>query len=917
MLWIFSFLFLSIWYTNQSNAQDQLTNELDAIKVFDESYAEPKAFEKRLEEIKAKYPVLRNSCPYNYLFNKKAGAYYFSVADDNARALQLQQKVLAQQLECPETEGSALAITYFNIAQAHLYMGAFDKAEENFDKVIETELSLNKSHDATSHHYTWIGEYYFVNGDVAKALSYYERAKQNYNGDQSDYRYRDLMQKTAQAHLRAGEYKQAISNLKKALEITRRLSNEHPLVEVDVLTYLWEAHHNQKLYDQAENYIQQAIDISKNNNLQQSQIKVMGYLSNTRKARGDYEAAESLLYEVKNIITSMENPSFQIISGNNEEFGDVYYERGDYRKAISYYQNGLKTIDSKLSDNLLQNPTIETKLFPDETYLKRQLGLKAKALKALGEKDKDVELLASTIDAIKKYDTLNRRLLLKDWDEQSHLSLLEETRATYQIGIEAAITAYRQSEDQSYQAAAYDLVSRLKAQLLSRGIDLEKKKKEILSDSILQLEKKHKDSIRILSERYLASVDGDKQELDAAQKAFYNESLRLNLFRKKNGIDKLLDQSDFIKIPALKKIQSSLDREEALLEFHMHENSLLSFVITKSNIRFFESNLSKDLILDTYKSLSTSSAKNKNLFSADFLDHLMQMPEKSLTIIPDQYLTQLPYEALMLSEEKRWIDKFEIHYEYGITFIDKARTPSKLSYVGFASDYNPERFVSYSDIAQLESLDYTLDEVNSAKDILNGELYLNTTATKKQLEQLTSASTPSILHFAMHGQLDPQFPDRSALIFEAKDGDHELSAAEIYDLSIPSALTILSACNSGTGRVEVGDGVRSLTRSFIHAGSNSVITSLWEASDGSTSKILNSFFSYIKEGKSKSAALRMAKLDYLDGATPTYQAPKYWAHLVLVGDAGGMVGKIYYGYYFIGFCFAILFILLIFKKDRR
>ena len=228
-----------------------------------------------------------------------------------------------------------------------------------------------------------------------------------------------------------------------------------------------------------------------------------------------------------------------------------------------------------------------------------------------------------------------------------------------------------------------------------------------------------------------------------------------------------------------------------------------------------------------------------------------------------------------------WIDKYEIHYAYGMTFTHSNTTSSKdFSYVGFASDYNKERFPELS----LEPLQHTLTEINKALEILDGETYQNEETTKLKLKTLHPI--PSILHFALHGKLDPSFPERSALIFESADGDHELTAAEIYDLELPSDLTILSACNSGAGKIELGEGIRSLTRSFIHAGSSSVVTSLWEASDASTSKILNSFLSYLKDGKRKSEALRLAKLDYINEASPTYQAPKYWAHLVWWGKRG-------------------------------
>ena len=102
-------------------------------------------------------------------------------------------------------------------------------------------------------------------------------------------------------------------------------------------------------------------------------------------------------------------------------------------------------------------------------------------------------------------------------------------------------------------------------------------------------------------------------------------------------------------------------------------------------------------------------------------------------------------------------------------------------------------------------------------------------------------------------------------------------------------MTVLSACNTAVGKINPGDGVRSLTRSFIHAGSSSVLTTLWEAPDVSTSQIIQTFYEEIKSGADKDVALRNAKLNYLENIQPSFRHPKYWAHLVLVGDRSSVV----------------------------
>ncbi len=76
----------------------------------------------------------------------------------------------------------------------------------------------------------------------------------------------------------------------------------------------------------------------------------------------------------------------------------------------------------------------------------------------------------------------------------------------------------------------------------------------------------------------------------------------------------------------------------------------------------------------------------------------------------------------------------------------------------------------------------------------------------------------------------------------------------------------------------------SLARAFFYSGAKSVVSSLWNADDKSTAKIMRSFYNYLKAGHTKSKALYYAKLDYLKSSSLSEKSPYYWASFVLVGD---------------------------------
>lgn len=128
----------------------------------------------------------------------------------------------------------------------------------------------------------------------------------------------------------------------------------------------------------------------------------------------------------------------------------------------------------------------------------------------------------------------------------------------------------------------------------------------------------------------------------------------------------------------------------------------------------------------------------------------------------------------------------------------------------------------------------------------------------------------------------------SALIFTRQNDStaYFLRAADLYGLALNADMAVLSACNTGTGLVERGEGVRSLARAFSAAGCPSLIASLWNASDKSTKEILVDFYKNLKKGQTKAEAMRRAKLTYLENAPPTYQAPYYWSHLNVIGESG-------------------------------
>ena len=95
---------------------------------------------------------------------------------------------------------------------------------------------------------------------------------------------------------------------------------------------------------------------------------------------------------------------------------------------------------------------------------------------------------------------------------------------------------------------------------------------------------------------------------------------------------------------------------------------------------------------------------------------------------------------------------------------------------------------------------------------------------------------------------------------------------------------VLSACDTGLGKLETGEGIRSLGRSFAEAGAEVILFSLWNVYDESSSEIMIHFYRQLVAGYPIDEALRMAKLQYLQDADEIMRHPFYWSGFIATGD---------------------------------
>jgi CHAT domain-containing protein len=143
-----------------------------------------------------------------------------------------------------------------------------------------------------------------------------------------------------------------------------------------------------------------------------------------------------------------------------------------------------------------------------------------------------------------------------------------------------------------------------------------------------------------------------------------------------------------------------------------------------------------------------------------------------------------------------------------------------------------------------------------------------------------------LIHFATHGLLDDVkglgVPGAIALAPSGNGqlNDGLLTTDEILDMQLNAELVVLSACDTGRGRI-TGDGVIGLSRSLITAGVPSIIVSLWKVPDDSTAFLMTEFYQNLQKTPDKAQALRQAML----ATKQKYPEPLNWAAFTLIGEA--------------------------------
>jgi CHAT domain-containing protein len=388
----------------------------------------------------------------------------------------------------------------------------------------------------------------------------------------------------------------------------------------------------------------------------------------------------------------------------------------------------------------------------------------------------------------------------------------------------------------------------------------------------------------------------DPKKRDALMTAIYQTEISLGPSR--------LAAAPVVHPVSLSALQGALSPDQLLIEYVLANPASYALAVTNSGVHAYP--LPPRTVIEEnatrYRDEIHAKLKDPTLAQTLFNELLAPIEDygdkKELVIVPDGELHLLPFSALVNSGEYV-LSSHSVDVEPSSTAFEllerqsEAKERAEMPYIGVAAwtaktdNRNPIlRAIDGPERSEFVPLPNSEDEVKTiAGDLPRpNTILLGSNATETRFKELSTEST-DVIHLALHGYADVEYPDRSALIFAPEPNgpdDGLLQAREIRELHIRAKLVTLSACDTGVGPVGEAD-VANVVNAFIEAGADSVVSTLWDLEDEPTEHLMTMFYSKLALHERKVDALRSAQLDLLRRGLPPY----YWAGVQIVGDPSG------------------------------
>ena len=597
---------------------------------------------------------------------------------------------------------------------------------------------------------------------------------------------------------------------------------------------------------------------------------------------------------------------FTEFRGNNphQDIAEVYGRIAELQLKQKNYQEGLKTIQKAFnaSGNNVQITDFNQNPDSEEVFSKTQLlsllNIKLQLLQGSFEETADMAyqnaVLQTSRDILSTFDLLKSEFDSK-FDKQF---LAEKAYPIFHRMLETTYKAYEKNPSSETIQLALNIAEKNKDFLLLEALrNAQATEYGDVPINILEKEAQLRAEITKLEKQLFDVTETEGGFSDA-------------LFNRKQEYYAFLDtlKTNYPKYHELKYQNRTLDlstvREKllddngTLISYTMADDYLYAIVMNGAKQDFLKLSFdeqAREAIKIFYRLISSPSIKGaekeiseiaESLFEKTLKRPLADFDSENLTIIPDGELHYLPFDLLQ-ENGSYLLETKNIGYGNSVTSLlelKEKRSAKTNKMLAFAPSFSGA--ISANSDRQFGKLLYNDDEVQKVSTYYDTKMLFKNKATLSNFK--TNASRFNIFHLATHASANDEYPDYSYLAFtEVNDSTESnvLYIKDLYNTTFNADMVTLSACQTGIGKLQKGQGMMSLSKGFFYAGAKSLVNTLWKINDKSTVRLMEYFYEGLSKGYSKSEALRKAKLKYLESTDDNLlKHPYYWSAFVVSGD---------------------------------
>jgi len=843
-------------------------------------------------------------------------------------------------LESLKIKESLYSSNNFNLGRLYMNLGRFYQGILASDKALYYNTKAEKiynvregqDHIELAKIFWNKGLIYYLSGESELALTYLFKAKTIIDSVFSENQhlmaslYRDI----------ANVYKYADNFERAIFYYNRALSGADTTLHKKALRNLANLYHLQGEMVKAGEYFSLLMNASRNTLHQENVENGLNFLY-----YGYY-----LLQSDNDSALYFLDRSFQLFNGSGSFFNldvaasliliaNYYHTRHDYGQALVYYQKSLSAIFPGFTDpDIRSNPGISPQN-PDIRAI-TALSKKADCLIMLEDTEGREKNLMAAARAYELCFDLIDQMRTGLIAETSQMLLQFKSSGIYKEAINNCIALYDLTHEKRWLEQAFQISERNRSMvLLSELRDANAKIAWSVPESLIKAEKEIRRNVSLYRNNILEEENQpapDENKLDF---------LRSHLFLLEKKHDSLRSHFEHFypeyynyrydySVVTVSKLQKILKENEAVIEYAIDDESVYIFLVTDKHFEVvkveIDPNLAKNIYnlrdnldFDHVMSYSYEAFMEYQILAYKLYDNLIKpvsefIKDKKLIIIPDEELNYLSFESLVQNITPSDTISFK-NLPYLLKYNPVSYAPSStilalmkkgrmsgldrgVLALAPSSDMSTRGLNLSNELMQeLARFGYGLPgathEAETILKVMHGKKLIGEEATESEFKKM--AGEFDILHFATHTSIDDKNPLSSILSFYPYGDQKEdgmLHTYEIYNLDLKGELAVLSACSTGGGKLEKGEGVISLARAFTYAGMPSVVMTLWDVEDVSTGNILPYFYHSLGKGVEKDIALRQAKLNYLSNSRPEIEHhPAFWSGFVLYGNNRGFKQK--------------------------